>query len=255
MHRTRTPSSTTRPAGRLEKVAPLKADLAAWAPDISARHLANSLGAEDMVLTDLIATGQLPIEIFSLDTGRLPLETYDLMARVQQHYGLKLKFYYPRHEPSEAFTREHGINAFYDGVETAQGLLPCPQGRTAGPRAGRQKAWITGLRAQQSTTRTDLPGARFDAGNGLVKFNPLADWTERKSGPTSGRTRCRTTLARQVLPKHRLRPCTRPPPAKTSAPGAGGGRTRIQGMRPARQSDAARSPNTRNQCRRSPNKP
>jgi phosphoadenosine phosphosulfate reductase len=103
--------------------------------------MANSLGAEDMVLTDVIATSQLPIEIFSLDTGRLPLETYDLMAKVQQHYGLKLKFFYPNHDAIEAFTREHGINAFYDSVELRKACCHArkvePLGRAlAGKRPG-----------------------------------------------------------------------------------------------------------------------
>ena len=85
------------------KVAQLKADLAAWAAELPAITMANSLGAEDMVLTDVIATNKLPIEIFSLDTGRLPLETYDLIAEVKKHYGLALKLYYPRHELVEEY--------------------------------------------------------------------------------------------------------------------------------------------------------
>lgn len=150
------------------KVAQLKADLAAWAAELPAITLANSLGAEDMVLTDVIATSQLPIEIFSLDTGRLPLETYDLMARVQQHYGLKLKFYYPRHEAVEAYTREHGINAFYGSVELRKACCHARKVEPLGRALAGKQAWITGLRAQQSTTRTDLPKRELDAGNGLV---------------------------------------------------------------------------------------
>ena len=77
---------------------------------------ASSLGAEDMVLTDLIVKSGLPITVFSLDTGRLPLETYDLIAKVQEHYGLKLKLYYPQHEALETYVRTNGINAFYESV-------------------------------------------------------------------------------------------------------------------------------------------
>lgn len=78
---------------------------------------ANSLGAEDMVLTDLIVGDTAKIEIFSLDTGRLPLETYALIDEVKKHYGLKLRLYYPRHDLVETYTRENGINAFYESVE------------------------------------------------------------------------------------------------------------------------------------------
>ena len=104
-------------ASTAEKTARARTLLAEIARDFSPVTFANSLGAEDMVLTDLIVKEKLDIEIFSLDTGRLPLETYDLMAKVQAHYGLKLKFFYPNHNAVEALTREHGINAFYDSVE------------------------------------------------------------------------------------------------------------------------------------------
>lgn len=154
--------------------------LARIARDYTPVGLANSLGAEDMVLTDLIAKGGFAIDNFSLDTGRLPLETYELMAKLQQHYGLKLTLYYPQHEGVEAFTREHGINGFYDSVEARKA---CCHARKVEPlqRALKgKKAWITGMRAQQSATRAELPVQLFDADNGLEKFNPLSDWTEKE---------------------------------------------------------------------------
>ena len=162
------------------KVTILKADLAAAVAEFPAITMANSLGAEDMVLTDVIATSKLAIEIFSLDTGRLPLETYDLMAKVQAHYGLKLKFYYPNHEAVESFTRENGINGFYDSVALRKACCHARKVEPLGRALAGKQAWITGLRAQQSTTRTDLPKREHDAGNGLVKFNPLSDWTEKE---------------------------------------------------------------------------
>lgn len=148
------------------------------AADYSPAGLANSLGAEDMVLTHLIVKNKLPIDIFSLDTGRLPQETYDLMGRLKRHYGLLLTLYYPNHENVEAFTRSHGINGFYDSVENRKA---CCHARKVEPlqRALKgKKAWITGMRAEQSETRAELPLQSFDKGNGLEKFNPLADWTE-----------------------------------------------------------------------------
>ena len=141
---------------------------------------ANSLGAEDMVLTDLIVGDTAKIEIFSLDTGRLPLETYALIDEVKKHYGLKLRLYYPRHDLVETYTRENGINAFYESVELRKA---CCHVRKVEPLqralAGR-KAWITGMRAQQSATREGLPIQAFDEGNGLEKFNPLSDWSEKE---------------------------------------------------------------------------
>ncbi|MDD5296634.1 MAG: phosphoadenylyl-sulfate reductase [Rhodocyclaceae bacterium] len=150
------------------------------ARDFSPAAFANSLGAEDMVLTDLIVRKKLDIEIFSLDTGRLPLETYDLMAQTERHYGIHLNVYYPRHDLVQAYVRDQGINGFYDSVEKRKS---CCQVRKIEPLqralAGR-KAWITGLRAEQSVTRTGLPEREFDAANGLEKFNPLAAWSERE---------------------------------------------------------------------------
>jgi phosphoadenosine phosphosulfate reductase len=150
------------------------------ARDFSPAALANSLGAEDMVLTDMIVKEGLDIGVFSLDTGRLPLETYDLVAEVQRHYGLRLEIYAPDHRRVEQFTRTHGINAFYDSVELRKA---CCHARKVEPLqralAGR-KAWITGLRSEQAATRTSLPLREFDTANGLEKFNPLADWTEKE---------------------------------------------------------------------------
>lgn len=162
------------------KTAAVKALLAEVAGTASPVAFANSLGAEDMVLTDIIAGTELPIEIFSLDTGRLPPETYDLMAAVDKHYGIKLKIYFPLAEEVESYVRNHGINAFYESVALRKA---CCYARKVEPLkralAGKQ-AWITGLRAQQATTRSGLPFREYDEGNGLEKINPLSDWSEKE---------------------------------------------------------------------------
>jgi len=163
-----------------EKTAKLRALLAGIAQEYAPAAFASSLGAEDMVLTDIIVKDKLGIEIFTLDTGRLPAETYDLMGRLRRHYGLTLKLYYPRHDLVEAYTREHGINGFYESVELRKA---CCQVRKVEPltRAlSGKKAWITGLRAEQAATRAGLPLQEFDSGNRLEKFNPLAEWNERE---------------------------------------------------------------------------
>ncbi|PXX43461.1 phosphoadenylyl-sulfate reductase [Aquitalea magnusonii] len=151
--------------------------------EIAAKHpdavLANSYGAEDMVLTDLIARLALPLQVFSLDTGRLPAETYTLMQQVAERYpALPVKVYFPQTEATEAYVNTHGINGFYHSVELRKS---CCQIRKIEPLkralAGKS-AWITGLRREQSPTRQDLGNQEFDADNGLMKFNPLIEWTE-----------------------------------------------------------------------------
>lgn len=154
--------------------------LQAAASEFPAITFANSYGAEDMVLTDIIAKEKLAIEIFSLDTGRLPAETYTLMAEVEQTYAAKPVVFFPKHETVEQYVRTQGINAFYESIELRKA---CCHMRKVEPLqralAGKQ-AWITGMRAEQATTRASLPVREFDAGNQLEKFNPLSDWTEKE---------------------------------------------------------------------------
>ncbi|NHR05602.1 phosphoadenylyl-sulfate reductase [Chromobacterium haemolyticum] len=151
---------------------------------IAAAHpdavLANSYGAEDMVLTDLIARLGLSIASFSLDTGRLPTETYDLMQRVEERYpSHPVAVYFPQAAAVEQYVGLHGINGFYHSVDARKS---CCQVRKLEPLrralAGRS-AWITGLRREQSPTRQDLQVSEHDADNGLQKFSPLLDWSER----------------------------------------------------------------------------
>ena len=140
--------------------------------------LATAFGAESMVLIDVIARHELPITIFTLDTGRLPQETYELMDRVRERYGLTIEVYAPDPYALEAFVREHGVNAFYRSVELRQ---RCCAIRKTAPLiralAGRD-AWITGLRRAQSVTRHDLSVEEFDSEHGMPKFNPMADWSD-----------------------------------------------------------------------------
>ncbi|HXE40200.1 MAG TPA: phosphoadenylyl-sulfate reductase [Azonexus sp.] len=172
-----TPELTASVATKTIAARTLLAEIAAdWSP----ATFANSLGAEDMVLTDMIVKSGLPIEIFSLDTGRLPLETYDLMAAVQQHYGLKLKIYFPQSEAVENYVRSNGINAFYESIELRKGCCYMRKVEPLQRALAGKKAWITGLRAQQAATRVGLPTREYDDGNKLEKFNPLADWSEKE---------------------------------------------------------------------------
>jgi len=172
-----TPELTASVAAKTAAAQALLADIAGnWAPAV----FANSLGAEDMVLTDLIVKAGLPIEIFSLDTGRLPLETYDLMAAVQAHYGLKLKIYFPQASTVEDYVRANGINAFYESIELRKGCCYVRKVEPLKRALAGKKAWITGMRAEQAATRGNLATREYDEGNGQEKFNPLANWSEKE---------------------------------------------------------------------------
>ncbi len=163
-----------------EKSAAAEQLLRRIADEFNPACFANSFGAEDMVLTDLIHRLQLNIEIFSLDTGRLPPETYALMGEVEKRYGQPLKVYYPNQDTVAEYVLKHGINGFYDSIEQRKGCCHARKVEPLQRALSSKKAWITGLRAAQAATRTNLPTQEFDAGNGLEKFNPLADWSEKE---------------------------------------------------------------------------
>ena len=172
-----TPELAASTAAKTSTALALLKDIAgSWSP----ATFANSLGAEDMVLTDLIVKHQLPIEIFSLDTGRLPAETYALMAAVDRHYQLKLKVYFPQAEEVESYVRQHGINAFYDSVTLRKACCYARKVEPLRRALAGKRAWITGMRAEQAATRGQLATREYDEGNGLEKFNPLADWSEKE---------------------------------------------------------------------------
>ena len=142
--------------------------------------LANSLGAEDMVLTDLIAKQALPIGVFSLDTGRLPAETYDLLDTLHQHYStLDLKVYYPDPQALQDWVVHNGVNAFYRGVDLRKQCCALRKVEPLARALEGKKAWITGMRRQQSVTRANLSESAWDADHGLMKFNPLIEWSEQ----------------------------------------------------------------------------
>lgn len=172
-----TPELSASVSARTEAARSLLAEIAR---EFTPAVFANSLGAEDMVLTDLIVKTRLPIDIFSLDTGRLKTETYDLMDAVDSHYGLKLKIYFPQAEEVESYVRHHGINAFYESVTLRKACCYARKVEPLRRALAGKRAWITGLRAQQAATRDGLPLHEYDAGNGLEKFNPLAEWSEKE---------------------------------------------------------------------------
>jgi phosphoadenosine phosphosulfate reductase len=143
--------------------------------------LASSLGAEDMVLTDLIARHAPKIEIFTLDTGRLHPETYRLLQQIRDHYDdLRVRVLYPSAEALERLVATQGINGFFESVEKRKACCEVRKVEPLRRALSGKRAWITGLRRAQSLTRASLPLQEYDAANGLEKFNPLADWKEQE---------------------------------------------------------------------------
>jgi phosphoadenosine phosphosulfate reductase len=141
---------------------------------------ANSLGAEDMVLTDLIAKYDLDIEMFSLDTGRLPQPTYELMQEVSVRYAVPLKVYFPESAAVEHYVAQHGVNGFYDCMESRKRCCYVRKVEPLRRALQGKKAWVTGLRRDQAVTRGTLEVSSYDADQGLQKFNPLLDWANRE---------------------------------------------------------------------------
>lgn len=140
---------------------------------------ATSLGVEDMVLLDLISRNGLKIEPFTLDTGRLAQETHELLARAEEACRIRIRIYAPEAAAVEQYVRINGINGFYLSKPQRQ---DCCDVRKIGPLtralAGR-KCWVTGLRREQSDARSGVASREDDKRFGLVKFNPLVDWTEQ----------------------------------------------------------------------------
>ncbi|MEF2552210.1 phosphoadenylyl-sulfate reductase [Aurantimonas sp. A2-1-M11] len=136
-----------------------------------------SLGIEDQMITHLIFTHDLPIRVKTLDTGRLFPETYTLWRETEEKYGRRIKAMYPQAEALEALVDDQGIDGFYYAPEFRKNCCGVrkvePLGRALAGAAG----WITGLRRDQSANRSDMDFVSFDGARGLVKANPIFDWT------------------------------------------------------------------------------
>ncbi len=143
--------------------------------------LASSFGMEDMVLIDMIAKLNGPLTIFTLDTGRLHEETYELMDRVRSKYGLEIKTYFPDRNKVENLVREKGFFSFRESVDNRKECCYIRKVEPLNRALGELKAWITGLRRSQGVTRTDIPKVLEDADHPpLIKINPLAEWSEEQ---------------------------------------------------------------------------
>jgi phosphoadenosine phosphosulfate reductase len=138
---------------------------------------ASSLGQEDQVILHLIAANKLNIPVITLDTGRLFPETYTLIAENELRFGIRIRVLFPDAGEVETMVAEEGINLFLKGIDQRK---RCCQVRKIHPlrRAlGQSGGWVCGLRREQSTTRTELRAIEWDAANGILKINPLVDWS------------------------------------------------------------------------------
>ncbi len=141
--------------------------------------LASSFGVEDQVLIDMIVKIDPHTKIFTLDTGRLFYETYDLIERTSNKYKVDIKVFFPSSQEVEEMVNEKGINLFFQSVENRK---ECCRVRKIEPLKRAFKGldvWICGLRREQSVTRIDMQPIEWDDANGLIKINPLIDWSEQ----------------------------------------------------------------------------
>lgn len=152
-----------------------------WAIDTfgSKVAFASSFGAEDMVVIDMLSRLQPPITIFTLDTGRLHEETYDVMERTRERYKVAIQSYFPVRDAVEALERERGFYSFRQSIEERKFCCYVRKVEPLGRALKDVNAWITGLRREQAATRTGIDMVEIDASHdSIAKINPLTDWTE-----------------------------------------------------------------------------
>ena len=152
--------------------------LAAVEKNYSSAALSSSFGAEDMVLLDLIARDGLAIQIFTLDTGRLPRETHALIERVRHDYALEIDVYSPWPDSVDAFVAEHGIDGFYDGVDQRKACCTVRKVEPLRRALAGKRGWVSGLRREQADSRAEITELERDEAHHLWKYNPLVDWSE-----------------------------------------------------------------------------
>ncbi|MBQ0030963.1 MAG: phosphoadenylyl-sulfate reductase [Bacteroidales bacterium] len=140
--------------------------------------LASSLGLEDQVLTAMISKIKKDARVFTIDTGRLFPECYQLIDRTNDKYDIKIEVYSPEHTGVEKYVKDNGINAFYQNIELRKACCHCRKIEPLLRALSSLEVWICGLRASQAVTRSNINVVEWDANNGLIKVNPLANWSE-----------------------------------------------------------------------------
>ena len=140
-------------------------------------NFATSLGEEDQIILDMISKVAPKIDVFTLDTGRLHHETYDLLAKNQKKYRINFKIFYPDTTSVEKMVRDKGINLFYESFENRK--LCCGVRKVEPLRRALKNvdAWICGLRREQTVTRSHIEIFDWDENNQKIKISPIAFWT------------------------------------------------------------------------------
>ena len=137
----------------------------------------SSFSFEDQVISHDILTNHLPVSIFTLDTGRLFMETYSVWNSTNQRYNTHVKAYYPRHELLETFIEEKGPNSFYESVANRKSCCHIRKVEPLQRALAGNKIWVTGLRAEHSSARHELPQVEWDEVNQVIKYHPILHWT------------------------------------------------------------------------------
>ena len=141
---------------------------------------ASSFGAEDVVLIDMLVSLRPDARIFTLDTGRLHEETYEVMERIRRRYGVVIETFVPERAAVERLERERGFYSFRDSIASRKECCAVRKVEPLRRALSGLEAWITGLRRDQAVTRGAVRNVDFDEAFGLLKFNPLADWSEKE---------------------------------------------------------------------------
>lgn len=172
--------------------------------------LSTSMGLEDQVLTHMVSEINRKAKIFTLDTGRLFPETYDLIDRTAKKYRITIEVFFPDAADVEQMVAEKGINLFYDSIENRKRCCHLRKIKPLMRATQNLDAWITGLRREQAVTRKGLKTVEWDAINELVKINPLIDWTEKQIWDYVGRYNVPVNpLHKKGFASIGCQPCTR----------------------------------------------
>ncbi|MBF0280974.1 MAG: phosphoadenylyl-sulfate reductase [Zetaproteobacteria bacterium] len=137
-----------------------------------------SFGAEDVVLIDLIAKHASEVRIITLDTGRLPQQSYDVMDACRKKYDLTIHLYFPQAQAVEAMVREQGVNLFYHDIASRKACCAVRKIEPLKRALAGSTAWITGVRREQAESRSKMEAVEDDAAFQMKKFNPLIEWSD-----------------------------------------------------------------------------
>jgi phosphoadenosine phosphosulfate reductase len=173
------PASFQQLAQQLQQAASPEAALRLLAGAYSTEAVfSTSFGMEDQVVSHLIFSVSLPLEVFTLDTGRLFPETYSTWSRTLEKYQQPIKVYYPDAAELENFVSQKGPNAFYESVELRKACCHIRKVAPLKRALAGKKVWITGIRAAQSANRYDMPAVEWDAAHEVLKYHPLLQWSD-----------------------------------------------------------------------------